>query len=182
MTILLFKSIHIIGFVAWFAGLFYLVRMFVYHVESENKPQPDRDILTAQFALMERRVYGIICNPAMTITWIAGLSMIYLYGMEWFKANTWLHIKLILLVLLTLYHLWCGRLIKKLDLGESQLSSFQFRLANEVPTLFLFAIVFLASYRNLGDASKIFGLVLLVGIFLFLGAKFYKKIRNNKST
>jgi len=180
MSILFFKAIHIIGFVAWFAGLFYLVRMFVYHVESRLKPEPDRSILVNQFALMEQRVYKIICMPAMLITWVGGLAMIHLYGMDWFKVNTWLHAKLFLLTILTIYHFWCGQLIKKLGSNKVSISGFQFRLINEIPSLFLFSIVFLATYRNLTDAAKLFGAVLLFGIFLFLGARMYRQSREKK--
>jgi len=180
MSILFFKALHIIGFVAWFAGLFYLVRMFVYHVESRLKPEPDKSILVKQFSLMEQRVFKIICMPAMVITWVAGLAMIHLYGLEWFKANTWLHFKLILLAILTAYHFWCGKLIKNLSANTVKISGFQFRLINEIPSLFLFSIVFLATYRNLTDAAKLFGAVLLFGILLFLGARLYKRSREKK--
>ena len=87
----LFKALHIVGFVAWFAGMFYLVRMFVYHREAQDDEQPKRDILTQQFNRMEWRVYKINCNPAMMLTWICGLSMLYLNGLEWLKVNPWMY-------------------------------------------------------------------------------------------
>jgi putative membrane protein len=179
MSILLFKAIHIVGFVAWFAGLFYLVRIFVYHVEALGKSEPEASILKNQFKIMESRVYKIICNPAMIITWIAGLAMIHLYGLDWLKENSWMHTKLLLLTILTGYHHWCGRQVKKFDKDQIQTSSYKMRLVNEIPTLFLFAIVFLATYRNLMEAGKIFGGILVLGILLFIGVRMYRKMRLN---
>jgi len=179
MSILLFKAIHVIGFVAWFAGLFYLVRIFVYHVEALEKPEPDASILTSQFMIMERRVYKIICNPAMIITWLAGLAMIHMYGLDWLKENSWMHTKLLLLTILTGYHHWCGSKVKKFAKDQIKGSGDQMRLINEIPTLFLFAIVFLATYRDLLTAGKIFVGVLALGIVLFLAVRMYKNMRMN---
>lgn len=175
------KAIHIIGFVAWFAGLFYLVRMFVYHVEANDKEQPERDILTRQFNLMEWRVYKIICNPAMMITWTAGLITLYINGLEWLTANGWMHIKLILLVGLTIYHLWTKRIIKQMEGGNFRFSSWQFRLLNEVPTIFLVAIVLLAVYKN--TLNFVYAFLGIIGfmVLLFIGAKAYKRSRLAKN-
>jgi len=118
----LFKSLHIIGFVAWFGGLFYMVRIFVYHTEAYDKSQPDQNILSAQFHIMEKKVLNIICRPAMLVTWIFGVMMIIAYGMDWFKANYWLHAKLMLVILLSGYTDYCGRLIKKLQVGKTNFS------------------------------------------------------------
>lgn len=175
-AILYFKAFHIIGFVAWFSGLFYLVRMFVYHVEAQDKPEPERSIQTQQFHLMEGRVYKIICNPAMMLTWICGVSMLYLYGAEWIKVNTWLHLKLVLLTLLTGYHYYCKTLIVKLEKGETKLSSAHFRMLNEVPALFLFAIVLLAVLRSLANFAYVFLGVVALGLIIFL----IIKARNKK--
>lgn len=178
-----FKAMHIVGFVAWFAGLFYLVRMFVYHVEAEAKPQPDRDILKAQLLLMEQRVFSIICNPALAITWMFGLGMLYLYGWNWILGNgSWMFTKLVLLLILSIYHFWSGSLIRKLEHGQMPFSSFQFRLLNEVPTLLLVSIVLLAVYRNTLDFARAFFGILLFGILLYIGAKLYRRQRTkNKS-
>ncbi len=177
MLLSLFKSLHIIGFVAWFGGMFYLVRMFVYHVEAMDKPQPEKDILSAQFNLMQWRVYKIICNPAIIITWIFGLSMIHIYGLEWLKNNWWMHAKLGLLILLSAYHGYCKGIIKKLEKGEMPFTSFQFRLLNEVPTLFLVAIVLLAVYKNAFNIWYTLGGLVGFGLLMFIFAKAYKKNR-----
>ncbi len=179
--LLLFKAFHIIGFVAWFAGLFYLVRMFVYHVESALKPEPERGILTAQYALMERRVYRIICTPAMVITWMFGLGMLGHYGWMWLAANgNWMYPKLALLLGLTVYHFWSGGLIRRLGSGSIPYTSFQFRLLNEVPTLFLVAIVLLAVFRNTLDVVLAFLGLLLFGQLLYAGARLYRRQRVKK--
>ncbi len=185
------KALHIVGFVAWFAGLFYLVRIFVYHIEANDKPQPEQDILKKQFNIMEWRVYKIISNPAMMITWTAGLIMIILPFVNKSLPNYltdvgspgWMHLKLTLLVILTVYHVWCKGQIKKLEAGQSKLSAFQFRLANEVPTIFLVGISFLAVYGKAGTLSYPywFGGVVAFGVFVYLGARAYKKRREQNA-
>jgi putative membrane protein len=166
-----FKALHVVGFVSWFAGLFYLVRIFVYLMEAGEREEPARSILTEQFEAMAWRVYKIICNPAMMITWVAGLGMIGLdlagltsYG--YFSSGTpgWLHLKLLLLVLLTGYHLYCKNLLQRMEKGERPLSAWQFRLFNEVPTLFLVSISFIAVY---GKSGRLNYLYLLLGLGLF---------------
>ncbi len=178
--ILYFKAIHIFGFVAWFSGLFYLVRMFVYHVEAGSEDQPKKRILQDQFTLMQKRVFSIICNTAAILTWFCGLSMIYLYGMEWFKLNTWLHAKLVLLVVLTGYHLYCKKIIDALEKGDFVMSAFNFRLFNELPSILLLAIVLLASLRSLGEFVGTLPYILAFMISIFFIAKFYKKLREKK--
>ena len=178
-TIYIFKIIHIVGFVAWFAGLFYLVRMFVYHTEAFDDQEPRKGILTDQFNKMEWRVYKIICNPAMMITWTCGLVMIYLYGYEWFKVNTWLHIKIVLLIAMTVYHVYCKRLIKKLESGKTGFSSTKFRLFNEVPTVFLILITSIAIFKNSANPLVLSGVVLGVIVLLVLFTFLYKKMRTS---
>lgn len=177
MALLLFKSLHIVGFVAWFAGLFYLVRIFVYHAEALAKPQPERDVLSRQFNLMEWRVYRIILGPAVVLTWACGTAMLFFYGREWLTVNWWMHIKLLLLVLLTGYHHSCKGIIRKMERGEVPFTSFQFRLLNEVPTIFLVAIVLLAVYRNGLNALYAFAGMIAFGFLLFIAAKMYKQRR-----
>ncbi|MFN4145811.1 MAG: CopD family protein [Runella sp.] len=176
MGLLYFKAFHIVGAVAWFAGLFYLVRMFVYHVEAEQKPTPElREAFKAQFNLMEWRVYKIICNPAMMITWTCGLAMTLISPLYWQMG--WFHLKFLVLILLTGYHLWCKRIIIKLQQGQKPFDSFQFRLLNELPTLFLVSIALLAVLRDLLNFLYAFLGVVVFGVLLFLFAKLYKKKR-----
>ena len=171
------KALHVIGFVSWFAGLFYLVRMFVYHSEAFDMEDPKRSILIQQYNLMEWRVYKIILNPAMMITWTFGLAMIFLYGMDWFKVNYWLHLKLLLLLFLLAYHIYCKGLIKKLESGSSPLSPFQLRLFNEIPTLFLVAISFIAIYKNATNYIYLIIGLAIFSVLLVMGAKAYQKRR-----
>ncbi len=178
MALLYLKALHIVGFVSWFAGLFYLVRMFVYYVEAGEKQEPEKSILQKQFKIMQWRVYKIICNPAMMITFIGGFGMLYIYP-DYLKMP-WLHIKLALVFCLLAYHLYCKSVIKKLERGEQSYSSFQFRLMNEVPTLFLVSIVLLAVLKSGLNTLYAFGGVLVFGIVLFLATKLYKQSREKK--
>lgn len=180
-AIYIFKIVHIIGFVAWFAGLFYLVRMFVYHTEAYDDVQPKQDILRSQFNIMERRVYSIICNPAMMITWTFGILMIYVYGYDWFKVNHWLHFKIVLLILMTVYHLYCKSLIKKLESGKTGFSSTKFRLFNEVPTLFLILISSIAVFKNATNPFILIASIVGVIVLLVVMTKIYKGIREAKN-
>jgi len=181
-----FKALHVVGFVSWFAGLFYLVRVFVYLMEAGEREEPARSILVEQFETMAWRVYRVICNPAMMITWTAGLVMLGLdlagvtsYGYFSMGTPGWLHLKLLLLVLLTGYHFWCKVLLRRLEAGQRPFSAWQFRLFNEVPTLFLVAISFIAVYGKAGRLN--YGYLLLgVGIFaglVYRGAVAYRKRR-----
>ena len=176
MTFLFFKALHIVGFVAWFAGMFYLVRLFVYHREEQEKENPNTTLLD-QYALMEWRLFYIITHPAMFLTWLAGLVMLYLYGWAWFTLNIWMHFKLGLLFLLTAYHFWMQRTIRRLKSGNYEVSSFRFRLLNEVPTLMLIAIVFLAIFKS--TFSLLYGVAALVvlGFTFFLAARWYQSRR-----
>lgn len=179
----LIKSLHIISFVAWFAGLFYIVRLFVYHTEAFQKSKTEKDILTTQYHIMESRLYRIICNPAMMLTWLFGLIMIFMNGWEWYKLNIWLHFKIGFVILLTIYHLYNKKIIKQLKEEKMVMSPFRFRLYNEVPTLFLLTIVLLAVYKNLLNFGYTFVGVIAFAIVLFLIAKAYKKqrLKNLKS-
>lgn len=179
--LILFKSLHIIGAVAWFGGMFYLVRVFVYHVEAFAKPEEERKVLLPQFELMEWRAYRIICTPGMVLTWIFGLLIIASYvdlqGIEWFKAQKWLHVKLAAVFLLSGYQGQCKKHMERLKKGEIPLNSFKMRLFNEVPTIALVLIVLLAVYKNYINAS-----ITLIGILIFMVVlvvftKWYKKLR-----
>lgn len=178
----LFKSIHIFGAVAWFGGLFMLVRIFVYHIEAMSKPQPDKDVLTREYASIEQRVYHIICTPSMLITWIFGMLMVAAYieaqGMAWFKANTWLHFKLLAVFMLSGYQGSTKKMMKRLAAGEHVMTSFKTRLFNEIPTIFLLIIILLAVYRNTLNALWASAGVVIFALSIFLLAKAYKKQRS----
>lgn len=178
MLHLYLKSLHIIGFVSWFAGLFYLVRMFVYHAESADKPESIREDWKKQYTAMQWRVYKIICNPAMMITWTCGILM--LVNTPAFLEQGWMQVKLVFLVLLTAYHLYCKGIISKQESGKTTFTSFQFRLLNELPTLFLVTIVLLAVVKDLLNFLYLFLGVIAFGVTLFFSARAYRKYRENK--
>ena len=175
MLHLYLKSLHIIGFVAWFAGLFYLVRMFVYHAEAATKPEALREDWKKQYTAMQWRVYSIICNPAMMITWTCGILM--LINSPYFLEQGWMQIKLVFLVAMTAYHLYCKTIIVKQETGKDTFTSFQFRLLNELPTLFLVTIVLLAVVKDLLNFVYLFAGILAFGMTLFFAARAYRRFR-----
>ena len=141
-----FKAFHLVGIVVWFAGLFYLVRLFVYHAEAEQEPEPARSILKKQYGIMEQRLYSIITTPGMILTVAMAIGLISTEP-EILKSS-WLHIKLTLVVLLIGYHHFCKSIMKKLEKGECKWTGQQFRALNEAPTVLLVLIVLLAVFKN----------------------------------
>ena len=164
MTFFVLRALHIIGVVCWFAGLFYLVRLFIYHVEAMDEAEPKRGILTAQFTLMSRRLWYAITVPAMVLTTICGTWL--MFGYHDLMHEPWLHLKLVMLALLFGYHYDCGRIRKRLANGERPYSSRQLRIYNEVATFLLVGIVFVAVSRNVGMALKALGGCALLFVFL----------------
>jgi protoporphyrinogen IX oxidase len=161
-----FKSFHIVGFTVWFAGLFYLVRLFIYHVEANEKPEPARSILKEQYQIMEKRLYSIITTPGMLVTLAMAIGIISTEPD--IIHQRWLHLKIGLVVLLIGYHYYCKNLMKKLAVDECKWSSQQLRALNELPTLFLVAIVLLAIFKN-GLPTDLTG-YLIVGLVVLMAA------------
>ncbi|WP_416306331.1 CopD family protein [Neptunicella sp. SCSIO 80796] len=131
------KALHLFFVIAWFAGIFYLPRLFVYHAESENIA------VKKQLAVMAHRLYWFV-TPFALLTLIFGVALIAVYGMDWFAASHWLHIKLALVVPLYLYHFYLYKLLQQVKHGTSNHSVKFFRIINELPVLVLFAIIALA--------------------------------------
>jgi protoporphyrinogen IX oxidase len=146
MAYLWFKSFHIVAFVAWFAGLFYLPRLFVYHVEANEQPETVREILKKQYALMERRLYSIIMTPAMVVTIAMAIGMVSLAPD--LLQQTWLQVKLGLVAVLVAYHFYAKRIMRQLEAGETPFTAQQFRWLNEFPTFLLVVVVMLAIFKN----------------------------------
>jgi protoporphyrinogen IX oxidase len=146
MAYLWFKSFHIVAFVAWFAGLFYLPRLFVYHVEANEQPESVREILKQQYGLMERRLYSIIMTPAMGVTIAMAIGMVSLAPD--LLHQTWLQVKLGLVAILVAYHFYCKRIMRQLAAGETPFTAQQFRWLNEFPTFLLVVVVMLAIFKN----------------------------------
>jgi putative membrane protein len=172
-----FKAFHLIGVVVWFAGLFYLVRLFVYHAEASQEPEPAQTILKKQYELMEKRLYRIITTPGMLVTVAMAIGLLTTEP-EVLKSG-WLHIKLGFVAVLLAYHHYCGRIMKKLAAGECQWSGQQFRALNEAPTILLVAIVLLAVFKNNLPtditAWVIFGLIITMAVTIQLYAKKRKR-------
>jgi protoporphyrinogen IX oxidase len=142
-----FKAFHIVGFVSWFAGLFYLPRLFVYHAEAqEQQVEPARSILRDQYLIMEKRLYGIIMTPAMVVTLVMAAAMLVLQPE--LLQQTWLHVKMGLVLVLVGFHHYCRKIMRQLESGEMPFTSKQFRWMNEFPTFFLVVVVMLAVFKN----------------------------------
>ena len=143
MTILLiFKALHVFFMVAWFAGIFYLPRLFVYHAATKS---PDCD---AEFKVMERRLLYFV-TPFAVLTLVFGLLLIYSYGAAWFKASSWLHYKLALVSVLYVYHIYCFKLLADFKNNRNTRSSRFYRVFNELPVLILLTIILLAYLKPL---------------------------------
>ena len=138
---LLFKSLHLIAVISWMAGLLYLPRIFVYHVENFEKKEA-----TDIFETMERRLYFYIMRPAMIATWLFGVILIYINGLDIF-SQLWMHIKLTLVIFLTIYHEYLGICLKSLKLRTNTKTSKFFRIINEVPTIILILIIFIVVFK-----------------------------------
>lgn len=136
-----FKALHLIFMVTWFAGLFYLPRLFVYHTMSEDQISIDR------FKIMERKLYYGIATPGAILTILFGLGIIFSVGWKIYMSMLWFHIKLGLLILLVVYHIYCGKLLNDFKHDRNTHSHVWYRWFNEVPVIFLVAIVFLAILR-----------------------------------
>ena len=140
---LLFKSLHLISVISWMAGLLYLPRIFVYHVENFEKKETIKI-----FETMERKLYNYIMRPAMILSWLFGVILIYLSGLE-SLASLWLQIKLVLVFILTIYHEYLGKCLRNLKDGSDNKSSKFYRIINEIPTILLILTVFVVIFKPL---------------------------------
>ena len=138
---LLFKSLHLIAVISWMAGLLYLPRIFVYHVENYKKKET-----TEIFETMERKLYFYIMRPAMLISWLFGILLIYQVGFESF-SQLWLELKIFFVIILTVYHEYLGKCLTSLRDGSNSKSSRFFRIINEIPTILLILIVFIVIFK-----------------------------------
>ena len=169
------RSLHIIFMVSWFAGLFYIVRLYIYHTEAQKKPEMERAILSTQFIEMEKKLWWIITTPAMILTVVFGTWM--LIANPGLLKMPWMHIKLAFVVLLLVYHFVCQKILFDVKKGIFKWKSNGLRIWNEVATLALVAIVFLVEMQ--GSLNWIKGTVgfFAVAIGLMIGIKIYKKTK-----
>ena len=179
MEYLYIKSLHIIFITTWFAGLFYIIRLFIYYKEAEEKPELERNILEKQYKLMIKRLWYIITWPSAILATFFAAYLLYLQPF-WLKAN-WMHIKLGFVFSLFAYHGICQLMYNQIVKGNLKYSSFFLRIWNEVATIILFACVFLVVLKNsMGWVFGTFGII-GVSIILMLGIKLYKNIRKKNN-
>ncbi|MDC0409075.1 protoporphyrinogen oxidase HemJ [Pelagibacteraceae bacterium] len=139
---LLFKSLHLIAVISWMAGLLYLPRIFVYHSEASHESQKQ------VFKTMERKLYNYIMMPAMLLSWLFGVLLIYSLGFDIFK-EFWMQIKIVSVLILTHYHFMLGRYLQDFKTDNNRKSSRFFRIINEVPTIILIVVVFVVVFKPL---------------------------------
>jgi protoporphyrinogen IX oxidase len=174
------KALHLIFVVTWFAGLFYIVRLFIYHVEAFDKSELEKQVLIPQYKLMEKRLWYGITWPSAILTLLFGGSL--LYQNDYLLKLPFMHIKLTFLLGLYIYQIICHQIFKKLQNDiPTKWTSNKLRIWNEVATLFLFSIIFVIVLKN--SFNWIYGVVglILFSVILMLAIKVYKKIRNNNN-
>ena len=140
-TYLLFKSLHLIAVISWMAGLLYLPRIFVYH--SQNSTQ---SIISEVFKVMEKKLFYYIMTPAMILSWVFGLILIHEIGFDKL-GQTWMILKLLFVILLTLYHFYLGKILGQFKLDINKHSHKFYRFINEIPTLLLILIIFVVIFK-----------------------------------
>ncbi len=169
------KSLHLIFVITWFAGLFYIPRLFVYQIEAFHKPSPDKEILGTQLKLMAKRLWNIITWPSAILATVFAVWLLVLQ--PFWLHQPWMHVKLTFVVLLILYHLKTHQFYKQLQRDEVTKTSNFMRLWNEGATFILFAVVFLVILKS--AINWVFGVIgiVVLGLLLMLGFKIYKSIR-----
>ena len=178
MASLYLKAVHIIFIVTWFAGLFYMPRLFVYMLEAREKPEPEQSILIKQLSTMASRLWYGITWPSAVITLGLGTALI-VNEPEWLQHG-FMHVKLVLVFFLYLYHFSLHYLFNQLRQGDKRYTSNQMRMWNEVATLFLISIVFIIVLKNaLSMVWGLAGLLAITGLIL-AGMSIYKSYRRNK--
>ncbi len=169
------KSLHLIFVVTWFAGLFYIPRLFIYHIEAWQKPSPDKEILSEQLKLMTKRLWYIITWPSAILCTLFAIWLLIL--MPGWLQQPWMHVKLAFVVVLFVYHLKCHQIFKQMQNDDIRYTSNFMRMWNEVATIILFAVVFLVILKTTFDwIYGIIGMFALVAL-LMLGIKMYKRYR-----
>ena len=169
------KSFHLIFVITWFAGLFYIPRLFVYQIEASQKPSPDKEILGAQLKIMAKRLWTIITWPSAILAVFFAVWLLILQ--PFWLQEAWMHVKLTFVLLLIIYHLITHQFYKQLQRDDVRKSSNFMRLWNEGATFILFAVVFLVILKS--AINWVFGVIgiFVLGILLMLGFKIYKNIR-----
>ena len=170
-----FKTFHIIGVVVWFAGLFYLVRLFIYHVEAAEQEQPVRAAFEKQYGLMERRLTNIITTPGMAVALVCAVGLLVV-NPSWLQQS-WMHAKLLFVAFLLGYHWLCYRLMGQLERGECAWSGRQLRALNELPTLLLVIVVLLVVFKQQFPTGAATWLTVGLVVFMAGSIQFYARWR-----
>jgi protoporphyrinogen IX oxidase len=170
------KALHIIFVVTWFAGLFYIVRLFIYFAEASDKNEPERSILQAGLKIQQMRLWYAITWPSAILTLLFGPTLWYLYGV----LPDWLAVKLLFVLTLYVYHLICHFIFKQQQKGIIKYSSMQLRIWNEVATLLLFAIVFLVVLKNTFSLFYGLGGLIVFAAILMIAIRIYKAVRDRR--
>ena len=170
-----YKAFHIIGVVVWFAGLFYLVRLFIYHVEANDQPEPAQSILKQQYLLMEKRLYNIITTPGMIVTVAMAIGLLTVEPEV--LHERWMHTKFGVVGLLLIYHFYCGRVLKQLENGTCGWSSQQLRVMNELPTVFLLVTVLLVVFKESLPTNGTVWVIAASVLLMAVGIQFYARKR-----
>lgn len=174
------KALHIIFVTTWFAGLFYIVRLFIYQTEAYEKPEEERKILSPQLNLMASRLWYIITWPSAILTLIFGFWVLhYRWG---YMQLGFMQAKLAFVFIMYIYHFVCHRLFLQLQLGKTKWTSTQLRMWNELATILLFAIVFLIVLKTVVSIAWGIGGLLVLSAVMMVGIKWYKKVRERKKT
>ncbi len=170
------KALHLIFVVTWFAGLFYIPRLFIYHIEASKKPSPELEILSKQLKLMTKRLWNIITWPSAILCTLFALVLLHLNSGLIYQP--WMQVKLGFVVLLWIYHIRNHIIYKELQRDEIKYTSNYMRIWNEGATIILFAVIFLVVLKS--AINWIFGVVgiFLLGILLMLGIRLYKRLRS----
>ncbi len=172
------KALHLIFVITWFAGLFYIPRLFVYQIEAFEKPSPEKEILGEQLKLMAKRLWFIITWPSAILATLFAVWLLVL--MPAWLQQSWMHVKLGFIILLFGYHLKCHHIYKQLQVDIIKWSSNQMRMWNEGSTIILFSVIFLVIVRD--AVNWIYGVIGIIGlsVLLMLGIKLYKRIRDKR--
>ena len=170
-----FKTFHIIGVVVWFAGLFYPVRLFIYHVEAAEQDQPIRAAFEQQYGLMERRLANIITTPGMAVAVSCAVGLLVV-NPSWLQQS-WMHAKLLFVAFLLGYHWLCYRLMGQLQRGECNWSGRQLRALNELPTLLLVIVVLLVVFKQQFPTGAATWLTVGLVVFMAASIQFYARWR-----
>ena len=174
-----FKTLHIVGVVVWFAGLFYLVRLFIYHVEAEELEPEVSLAFKNQYGLMEKRLANIITTPGMVVAVTMAIGLLVAQP-SWLQQG-WMHAKLAFVAALLAYHWFCYRLMGQLQAGRCAWSGKELRALNELPTLLLVIVVMLVVFKSQFPTSAATWFIVGLVVFMAASIQFYARWRRLKA-